>query len=348
MFASAAPVASMLNDISCPHVVLCFPACALVVISCRSRNPRSAPPQASLPTAGDKQQPPVEGTRVMPGMVLTCYATSGAAGEDAAGNGQQAEQADLVVAGPGTRAVRQRSANVVLISATRVGLVHWEANEVSVLVPRKPSEALLSTERVLGAAVAGKKKTASHENDGDDDNGDAPPPVSESAGAGPAPVAPTLRSVVHVRITRVTRNAAFGDIIAVDGTWCGAPAALIGASRVSMQTGVTPALFRASVRTDDVFSATGKKAAELLATPMANFVRPNDVVLGVVVALADARQYQVSLAAPHCGVVKAKSRASNFSSPLERVPENREMMRCPATGTLEPRWAPLKNWHRPM
>ena len=270
-------------------------------------------------------EPASEGMRVIPGTPLASYPAAAGEDDDAA-----AESAG-VIAGPGTLATQQTTSGEVVVSATRAGLVHWEANEVSVLVPLRPSDAKLALLRNLRAAGAGP--TAA-----DADN--AAPPAAASSDA----VAPTLRSTVHLRITRVIRNAAFGDVIAVDGHWATSSAALPGASRVSQQVGQLPAMFRASIRTEDVFSATGKKAAELLATPMIRFVRPGDIVIGTIVALADSRQFQVSLAQDHCGVVAGRSRASAGASALERVVGEREVMRCSSTGAMEPRWASLKDW----
>uniref|UniRef100_A0A7S1LQC5 Exosome complex component CSL4 C-terminal domain-containing protein n=1 Tax=Neobodo designis TaxID=312471 RepID=A0A7S1LQC5_NEODS len=269
-------------------------------------------------------EPTAEGTRVLPGTPLASYPAPSAAVEDddAAGDAS-------VIAGPGTMATQQLASGEVVVSATRAGLVHWEANEVSVLVPLRPSDAKLALLRNLRVGGAGAAADSTAET-----------PAASSSEA----VAPTLRSTVHVRVTRVVRNAAFGDIIAVDGQWATSSAALPGASRVSVQVGQLPAMFRASIRTEDVFAATGKKAAELLATPMIRFVRPGDIVVGTIVALADSRQFQISLAADHCGVVAGRSRSSVGTAPLERVAGEREAMRCTATGAMEPRWAALKDW----
>jgi exosome complex component CSL4 len=265
--------------------------------------------------------PLAEGTRVVPGTVLGAYFAS-TDGDDAADS--------AIAAGPGARCVPQRSVPVVLVTATRVGLVHWEANEASVLVPIRPSDAKLAALRTSTAAAARVAPVSAED-------------ANAEAVAGPTPVAPTLRSTVHVRVSRVTRVAAFGDIIAVDGQWCGSPHALFAASRLATHVGALPTVFRASIRTEDVFRATGKRAAELLAAPMSAYVRPGDIVVGIVVALADARQFQVSLQEDYCGVVRAKSRASNGKAELKRIGE-REAMQCDATGALEPRWAAMRDW----
>ena len=155
--------------------------------------------------------------------------------------------------------------------------------------------------------------------------------VVEQADVSTAPTAggaaPTAGSVVHFRVHRVTAMNATGEIIAVGGVWCSAAMT-----------------FKGVIRIDDTKPLKGVEKCVLV-----DCFRPGDIVVGEVVALADARQYQISTMKPHCGVVRAVTphaallggaQESDDEILLQPVRGNRAAMRCPITGEEIPRWVP--------
>lgn len=186
------------------------------------------------------------------------------------------------------------------IVALRPGIVHWEGSEVSVL-----------RSQPLALSARPSSKRSRDEEDAENQRG----PSSTTF------IAPSLGSTVHMSIRRVTRFAAHGEIVSVEG------------SELLQRP------FPAVIRQDDARDYTADELTHRTTT-MTELFRPGDVILADVVALGDGATLQLSTKAPHGGVIQpAPSMAAG--APLLAIPGNRRHMRCSATGRLEPRWVPL-------
>lgn len=135
---------------------------------------------------------------------------------------------------------------------------------------------------------------------------------------------PAIGTLVHLRVTRLSRGFAAGDLLAVEGCW-------------------TDGSFRGTIRLDDAKPAPKDAASRMGAIAMtsqgiAKCFRLGDIVLAQVVGLADAKSYQLSTIHPCCGVVLAQAVDGRR---LTLVQGQREFMKLENTGVSEPRWTPL-------
>lgn len=167
-------------------------------------------------------------------------------------------------------------------------------------------------------------------------------------------VGPRAQDIVHVRITRITRTLAVGEIIAIRHQWCRHSTSL-STTTATASTGVGAA-FRGVLRMEDIRPFRPTRDVLHPPSPALSF-SPGDVVIGVVISQSDARQYQLSTLGESCGVVQSVMRtnedesvASSSSSAgegstmrclLEHVPGRRDVMRHPLTDQLIPKWCPL-------
>jgi exosome complex component CSL4 len=140
-------------------------------------------------------------------------------------------------------------------------------------------------------------------------------------------LAPAPGSIVLVRITRVQQTSASGNVIGIDGVWC--------------QRG-----FKGTVKADDAKQVSAKDvAAGLGVKHMSECFRAGDIVQARVIALAEARSFQLSTTDPTCGVVRGyavpatATDVARFAEggdaavgvsarrPLAQVPGRRDVMR---------------------
>lgn len=191
------------------------------------------------------------------------------------------------------------------IVATRQGVAQWDGRLVSVFA----AGATGTTAQLQGASTAVR-----------------------SAVTGPRP-----GDTVHVRITRLSRLFAFGEITAVNWQWCSHRSAA-GAS--------VSGVFKGVLRLEDIrpFRPTRD---QLQPPPPTMAFALGDVVLAEVISQSDAHQYQLSTVGEGFGVVESYvSTAEEHYSGRERVklqhlPGRRDAMLVPATGAVVPRWCPL-------
>ena len=132
--------------------------------------------------------------------------------------------------------------------------------------------------------------------------------VEARSGAGGEAATPAPGDVVLARVTRVEKGAARLAVLA------------IGAAPVRGE-------FGAAIRAADV------RAAQAEGVAMARCFRPGDVVRAQVLSLGDKRHFFLSTQGNELGVVGARSAVSG----LPMVAVSWEAMKCPLTGTVEPR-----------
>lgn len=141
--------------------------------------------------------------------------------------------------------------------------------------------------------------------------------IDEGVASVPAPkeqLIPRVGSRVHIRIQRVTRTTALGDIFAIDGSRC----------RES---------FKGVIRQDDIRPPKGTEI------PLVHeSFRPGDTVLAEVVSTTDARQFMLTTRNKGSGVVQATSFGGH---PMRALPNTREALQCSVTGTIEQRWVAM-------
>lgn len=118
---------------------------------------------------------------------------------------------------------------------------------------------------------------------------------------------PAVGSAVTARVTRITAQAAYAEIVVCDGATLPEPAAAL-------------------IRREHV------RDAEVDKIVMLDCFRPGDLVAAVVASLGDARSYYLSTAAPALGVVHAVSEAGELLLPLSH-----DTMVAPASGRRERR-----------
>ncbi|ORC89117.1 putative exosome component CSL4 [Trypanosoma theileri] len=145
-----------------------------------------------------------------------------------------------------------------------------------------------------------------------------PPANSNSAAAA---VGPRPGAVVLVRVARVGRVGAHGEIIAVDGGWCGGG-------------------FRGVVRLEDIRPFRPSKN-QLTPPPPAAAFQAGDVIAAVVISQSDVRQYQLSTIPEECGVLEATITVNNKVTRLLHIPGRRDAMYNPEDNTVHHRWCPL-------
>ena len=223
--------------------------------------------------------------------------------------------------------------NVVLVVATRRGIVHWEGDEVSVLTPTLAAPVSASPRGGDGSSPLLGMKRERHT---------APSPLETTVEETPGVRPPVVGSIVHAFVRRVNRQAAYADILAVDG--------------VPLNQRTT--LYKATIRIDDAKTLTADEQTALRGghhsgssdssgggassrtVTCTNFFRPGDIILADVIAVGDGQTLQLSTKDPAFGVVDAAPSAA-ACAPLRFVSGNRYQMVCSATGHPEARLTPL-------
>lgn len=239
------------------------------------------------------------GRRVVPGDVVF----AGGPGGDALGRvtGGDGCRVRLVAAG---LAEEQR------VVATRVGVVQWSGDTVSVL---------RTNTRARGAAPIAMTLRPH-------DEAAAPSALARSTTV----FGPRLEDTVHMRVVRVSRIFAFGEIIAVNGVWC---------SNGHVGAGMAGA-FRGVVRVEDIRPFKPTKEQMSPSPPAAAF-QAGDVIIATVLSQSDVRQYQLSTIPEHCGVVEAFVTTDRVRVKLQHIYGRRDAMRNPTDGSVHRRWCPL-------
>ncbi|KAG5478769.1 hypothetical protein LSCM1_06173 [Leishmania martiniquensis] len=210
------------------------------------------------------------------------------------------------------------------IVATRHGVAQWDGRLVSVfaLAPR----ALASADGTELAAARGGSTWVSSA-------------VSSSRHSvlGPRP-----GDAVHVRITRLNRLFAFGEIIAVNWSWCSHRSLTSTAAGGGSNSGV----FKGVLRQEDI--RPFKPTKEQLLPPLPSLAFGlGDVVLAEVISQSDARQYQLSTIGEGFGVVEGFMTTvegpygGHEKVKLDHIPGRRDAMMIRRTGEVVPRWCPL-------
>lgn len=126
--------------------------------------------------------------------------------------------------------------------------------------------------------------------------------------AGTLLLVPKKQDVVTVKVTKITPRLVATDILCV------------GNQPLSDEK------FTGIIRLEDV------RAAEIDKVQIASCFRPGDVVKAEVVSLGTSRDYYLSTAQNHLGVVYAKSLAG-----VPMVPISWQEMQCPQTKAVEKR-----------
>ncbi|ESL08177.1 exosome component CSL4 [Trypanosoma rangeli SC58] len=196
------------------------------------------------------------------------------------------------------------------IIATRLGVVQWSESTVSV------HRALKRRRESAHVALIASDTTDT----------DAPSVLAKSTTV----FGPRLGDTVHVRVVRVTRAFAYGEIIAVNGVWC---------SNSSVGVGLAGS-FRGVVRVEDIRPFKPHKDKLAPPSPAAAF-HAGDVIIATVLSQSDVRQYQLSTMGEHCGVVEAAVVVDRVRVKLQHIPGRRDAMRNPTDGTVHYRWCPL-------
>lgn len=272
------------------------------------------------------------GTVVVPGEILYESLPCGAAEEDHVQPGDGCYPR-VVKGADDTHGSSSRK----VIMSYLFGVAQWDGEVVSVF----PSSHLRST-----TAAGQKRARSSVETSLQATLSSSPASPSDAASittngnasAGRSVLGPRPHDTVHMRITRVTRTIALGEIIAVNGSWCRHRGAAGGATS-------SLAAFRGVLRNEDIRPFRVSKEV-LKPPPPCEFLAAGDVVVAVVVSQSDVRQYQLSTHADHCGVVES---FVPFYTPegavgrykLEHIPGRRDGMKHPKTNAIIPKWTPL-------
>lgn len=231
---------------------------------------------------------------------------------------------EAVVPGQGTyvRLVESAAASGAVerhVVALRLGLAQWDGTLVCVY----PKAGATAPPLVADAAAT------------------TPPPAvdaavavaSSSPRAATAMFGPRPGDTVHLRVTRLMRMAAAGEIIAINSAWSS------GGGTLGRQEA-----FRGVVRVEDIRPFRPTKDSLHPPSPAEAF-QPGDVVLAEVISQSDVRQYQLSTLPARCGVVEASVSVGEHGSEarrrLELIPGRRDAMACPADGAVHSRWTPL-------
>lgn len=270
------------------------------------------------------------GTRVAPGDAL--FASPAAALQPSlrdAGDGVGEEATEDVTPGegcvvqyversaPATAAAAAQAVAERRIVATRHGLAQWDGGLVSVFAAATRGPA-------LGDGLT--------------------PSAAASAAAQPSVLGPRPGDTVHVRITRLNRLFAFGEIIAVNWRWCSHRS--LGAAAAGGGGGGGGGVFKGVLRQEDIRPFKPTKD-QLTPPPPSLAFGLGDVVLAEVLSQSDAHQCQLSTIAEGCGVVESWVGAAEGQyggqekAKLQHIPGRRDAMMLPGTGEVVPRWCPL-------
>ncbi|KPI87135.1 putative Csl4p [Leptomonas seymouri] len=214
------------------------------------------------------------------------------------------------------------------IVATRQGIAQWDGRLVSIFAATNsttPGAAYNAPQRQVGAS----RETDSS---GGPASSCASVPASTAAVMGPRP-----GDTVHLRVTRLNRLFAFGEIMAVNWRWC--------SHRGSSTAGISGA-FKGVLRQEDIRPFRPTKDQLQPPAPALSFAL-GDVVLAEVISQSDAHQYQLSTVGEGFGVVESvvSSSEEQYSGreriKLQHIPGRRDAMMVPSTGGVIPRWCPL-------
>ncbi|CBH11029.1 Csl4p homologue, putative [Trypanosoma brucei gambiense DAL972] len=259
---------------------------------------------------------------------------------------------DAIIAGTGcySRVVSKPDGAVSSqIITTLLGIVQWSGNVVSVRQPTKRARdattiEVVSLNALKDAGTCGDSATPRLSTPGEATSSVSETPASTAVSTAPKSLwistsvfGPRMGDNVHLRVVRVSRSFAYGEIIAVNGTWC---------SNSGSNGGGGGALggFRGVIRMEDIRPFKPRKD-QLSPPPPADAFQDGDVVVATVLSQSDVRQYQLSTVAEHCGVVEAftvlNSNGRERRVRLRHIPECRDMMKCPLSGNLHRRWCPL-------
>ncbi|KAK7196057.1 exosome component CSL4 [Novymonas esmeraldas] len=259
------------------------------------------------------------GTRVAPGdSLFTSVAGEGTS--RTAQDGEAAEDGSDVLPGEGcvVQYVEQApsaAAAVVerRIVAVRHGVAQWDGRVVSVfaLAPRAPTS---SSAGAPGASLSSPRTSV---------------------------VGPRPGDTVHLRVTRLNRLFAFGEIIAVNWRWCSHGSLAASASGAG-------GAFKGVLRQEDIRPFRPTKE-QLLPPPPSLAFGLGDVVVAEVISQSDAHQYQLSTTGDGCGVVEAFITAAAAKGQygeqekmqLQHIPGRRDAMMAGDSGAVVPRWCPL-------
>lgn len=282
-------------------------------------------------------------SRVLPGEVLYTRRATCVQGRHEIYSSSDVDGKGLARAGDGcyahiTADDEQPHADSIIyhILASRIGVVRWSSDNTQVTVEAPCN-------RIESTAIAASSSSSS----------------STSTNV----FGPRAGDSVHIRIVRVSRLFAMGEIIAINGVWSSSSSGG-GASSASLA-------FRGVLRTEDIrpfrpnaaSSSSSTSATVTAPTPSQSFCS-GDVVLAEVISQSDARQYQLSTLSARCGVVEAYATPAHYGScharrqvtrpgtdegsvaPAMRcrlvcIPHRRDVMLNPCDGSTVPRWAPL-------
>ncbi|DBB12766.1 hypothetical protein WJX82_000709 [Trebouxia sp. C0006] len=133
-------------------------------------------------------------------------------------------------------------------------------------------------------------------------------PVISVLKRGAVPLVPKKQDIVTAQVTKITPRLVATDILCVGNR------------------PLPDERFQGVIRLEDV------RAAEIDKVQIALCFRPGDIVKAEVVSLGTSRDYYLSTAQNHLGVVYAKSLAG-----VPMVPVNWQEMQCPQTKAIEKR-----------
>ncbi|CAM36674.1 putative Csl4p homologue [Leishmania braziliensis MHOM/BR/75/M2904] len=207
-----------------------------------------------------------------------------------------------------------------LIVATRHGIAQWDGPLVSVFPLTSSGRAEYAAARGTGA-----------------------PPGSTVSSSRHTVLGPRPGDIVHLRITRLNRLFAFGEVIAVNWRWCSHRSL---SSAAAGGGGNNSGVFKGVLRQEDIRPFKPSKD-QLLPPPPSLSFGPGDVVLAEVISQSDVHQYQLSTISEGCGVVESfittiEGRYGGQEKiKLEHIPGRRDAMMIRSTGEVVPRWCPL-------
>jgi exosome complex component CSL4 len=213
------------------------------------------------------------------------------------------------------------------IVATRQGVAQWDGRLVSVFAAVTPSSIASAAYQASPGQPVGY-------------NG-LPAGISSALGTAvrSAVLGPRPGDTVHLRVTRLNRLFAFGEIIAVNWRWCSHRSATAAAGNIS-------GIFKGVLRVEDIRPFRPTKDQLQPPAPTLAFAL-GDVVLAEVISQSDAHQYQLSTIGDTFGVVESHTSAteephgSSEKLKLQHIPGRRDAMLVPSTGGVVPRWCPL-------
>ncbi|KAG5478990.1 hypothetical protein CUR178_05572 [Leishmania enriettii] len=210
------------------------------------------------------------------------------------------------------------------IVATRHGVAQWDGRVVSVFA--LASCALASAGETGHAAARGGSASV----------------VTAVSSSRHSVLGPRPGDAVHLRITRLNRLFAFGEIIAVNWSWCSHRSLSSAAAGGGSNSGV----FKGVLRQEDIRPFKPTKD-QLLPPPPSLAFGLGDVVLSEVISQSDVHQYQLSTIAEGFGVVESfittmeGQYGGHEKVKLHHIPGRRDAMVIKSTGEVVPRWCPL-------